>query len=562
MTITSWTELRGRADGDFAAILTDEALAFVVELDSRFAGGRCDLLAGRRERHQRTADGWNPHFLTETAGIRADPQWTVATPAPGLVDRRVEITGPPEARMTVNALNSGAQVWLADFEDATTPTWENLIQGQVNLLAAISGDLEFDTAEGKNYRIGSDPATIVVRPRGWHLVDKHLLIDGRPISASILDFGLYLFHCADKQIARGSGPYFYLPKLEGHREARLWNEIFLAAQEMLGLPRGVIRATVLIETIYAAFEMEEILYELREHCAGLNAGRWDYLFSIIKGFSDRGVDFVLPDRSAVTMTAPMMQAYTGLLVDTCHRRGTHAIGGMSAFIPSRDPATNTAALDQVRQDKQREANGGFDGSWVAHPGLVAICREVFDEIVGTEPHQIRRPVSGVSVTAQDLLAVSKTAGNVTRAGVQANVGVALRYLESWLRGNGAAAINGLMEDVATAEIARCQIWQWIHNKTTMADGDTVTSELVAAVLADEVAAAALELGPAGRTTDARTLFEAVALRDELPPFLTSWAYSRYLLPDPSVARGGRRQQHMYGRYNTAQADYRQDPTRL
>ncbi|MCW2529171.1 MAG: malate synthase [Pseudonocardiales bacterium] len=528
--ITSRIAIRGRTDG-YERILTPEAIAFVVELDGRFAGRRCELLEARRERHQRTSDGWNPDFDPATAAIRSDPHWTVAPPAPGLVDRRVEITGPPEARMTVNALNSGAKVWLADFEDALTPTWANLIQGQLNLLRAIEGELEFD-AGSKHYRVGATPATIVVRPRGWHLVDKHVLIDGRPISASILDFGLYLFHCAAKQIARGSGPYFYLPKLEGHLEARLWNDIFLTAQEMLDLPRGVIRATVLIETIYAAFEMEEILYELREHSAGLNAGRWDYLFSIIKGFSDRGEEFVLPDRAAVTMTAPMMTAYTDLLVDTCHWRGAHAIGGMSAFIPSRDPAANDTALNQVRLDKQREADGGFDGSWVAHPGLVSTCQAVFDETLGREPHQLHRPVSGVSVTAQDLLAVAKTAGGVTLGGVKANVGVALRYLESWLRGSGAVAINGLMEDVATAEIARCQIWQWIHNDTAISDanaGRTVTRELVIGLLDEEMLLAEVELGPTNRLDDARTVFEAVALAEELPPFLTTWAYSRYLL---------------------------------
>jgi len=510
-------------------ILTPEALTFVARLDSVFAGRRCELLAARRERAERLAAGWTPDFNPITAGVRDDPSWQVCPPGPGLVDRRVEITGPPEQRMAVNALNSGAKVWLADMEDANSPTWANLIQGQANLLKTVEGELDFTGPGGKRYAVGPDPATVVVRPRGWHMVDKNMLVDGRPVSAALLDFGLYMFHCAAKQVDGGSGPYFYLPKLEGHLEARLWNDVFVLAQQTLGIPRGTIRATVLIETVHAAFEMEEILYELREHSAGLNAGRWDYLFSIIKAFADRGTDFVLPDRSAVTMTAPFMRAYTSLLVDTCHRRGAHAIGGMSAFIPSKDADTNRAALEQVRLDKQREADDGFDGSWVAHPGLVDTCRTVFDATLGDAPHQVGTLRTDVSVTAQDLLAVAKTPGDVTERGVRANVGVALRYIEAWLKGSGAVAINGLMEDVATAEIARCQIWQWLHNGTPTAEGTVVDHAMVTRMLDDEAAAAAAEIGAGGRVDDARMVFEAVALGDDLPAFLTTWAYSRHLL---------------------------------
>ncbi|MGX7681545.1 malate synthase A [Jatrophihabitans sp. DSM 45814] len=529
----------GPVTADSARILTPEALAFVAALDSRFAARRTDLLGARRQRAASVAAGANPDFDPETAPIRNDSSWQVAPPSPGLSDRRVEITGPPERRMTVNALNSGAKVWLADFEDANTPTWQNLVTGQANLLDAISGTLSFDAPGGKHYEVGPEPATIVVRPRGWHLVDKHLLIDGRPVSGSMLDFGLYFFHCAQRQIANGSGPYFYLPKLESALEARLWNEVFLAAQDLLGVPRGTIRATVLIETIYAAFKMEEILYELRDHSAGLNAGRWDYLFSIIKAFASRGADFVLPDRAAVTMAAPMMQAYAALLVDTCHRRGAHAIGGMSAFIPSKDAAANTKALEQVRLDKLREADLGFDGSWVAHPGLVDTCRTVFDEALGAAPHQITAPDDPVSITASDLLAVSATPGQVTLDGVRANIGVALRYIAAWLAGNGAVAIHGLMEDAATAEISRCQIWQWLHNATPIAsspDAATVDRPLVLRLLDDEAAAAAAEAPPGNRVKDARTVFEAVALADELPPYLTSWAYARYIVTRPSCAK--------------------------
>ncbi len=529
MTLLSRVEVVGPDLDESDRILSPAAVAFILALDNQFAGRRCEVLAERRERAALTAAGWDPDFREDTAAIRDDPSWQVCAPAPGLLDRRVEITGPPERRMTVNALNSGAKVWLADFEDANAPTWPNLLQGQANLLDAVSGTLNFDVG-AKHYEVGPNPATIVVRPRGWHLVEKNLLIDGRPVSASILDFGLYLFHCAQRQIENGSGPYFYLPKLEGHLEARLWNDVFAFAQDWLGIARGTIRATVLIETIWAAFEMDEILYELRDHCAGLNAGRWDYLFSIIKGFSGRGSEYVLPDRSALTMTTPMMRAYTTLLVDTCHRRGAHAIGGMSAFIPSPDPFANVQALAQVRLDKQREADDGFDGSWVAHPGLVATCRDVFDAVLGGRPHQVRTPLQRAVVTRQDLLAVGKTPGQVTLAGVQANIAVGLRYIRAWLGGSGAVAINGLMEDVATAEIARSQIWQWLHNSTPLAEGGEVQRDLVLRLVEVEMASMATEAADA-RMSDTRAVFCAIAVEPDPPLFLTSWAYPRYLVAD-------------------------------
>jgi malate synthase len=501
-------------------ILDPKALDFLVALDSEFAGRRVALLDTRRAKRARYAAGQLPGFLPETAHIRNDPSWRVAPPAAGLVDRRVEVTGPPDRKMTVNALNSGAKVWLADFEDALAPTWDNLMGGQANLIAALDGELDFtDAASGKRYAVGPDPATIVVRPRGWHLAEKHIVVDGRPISASLVDFGLYFFHCAQRQIDAGKGPYFYLPKLESHREARLWNDVFTFAQRYLGLPQGTIRATVLIETITAAFEMDEILWELREHAAGLNAGRWDYIFSVIKNFGQRA-DFVLPDRSDVTMTVPFLRSYTELLVKTCHKRGAHAIGGMAAFIPSRDPAVNEVAFAKVRADKEREAGDGFDGSWVAHPGLVETCSEVFTGVLGTRPHQRERQRDDVAVNADDLLAVDLTPGAVTAAGLRSNVAVALRYFDSWLRGTGAAAIFDLMEDAATAEIARCQVWQWVHHRTPLAGGDVVTEDLVRSIVDEE---------EAGLRPAAARIFLDTALAEELPAFFTADAYAHYLV---------------------------------
>jgi malate synthase len=471
-------------------------------------------------------------FLPETAAIRADSSWRVAPPAPGLVDRRVEITGPTDKKMTINALNSGARVWLADFEDANTPLWENMITGQLNLRDALDRTIDFTSEEGKAYQLRPDDelATIVVRPRGWHLPEKHMLIDGERASGSLVDFALYFFHCAQRQIDKGKGPYFYVAKMESHLEARLWNDAFVLAQDTLGIPQGTIRATVLIETIPAAFEMEEILYELRHHSAGLNAGRWDYLFSIIKKFRTRGPEFVLPERNSVTMTAPMMRAYTELLVKTCHARGAHAMGGMAAFIPSRrDEAVNATALAKVRDDKTRESNDGFDGSWVAHPDLVPICQEVFDGVLGDEPNQLAKQRPDVHVTGADLLTVSKTPGQITEAGLRNNVSVGLQYLASWLAGNGAVAIFNLMEDAATAEISRSQVWQWLHNDIALAEGPTVTTGLVERIIGEELATIEAQLGAAydaPRFEQAVSLFKEVALVDDYAEFLTLPAYER------------------------------------
>ncbi len=515
--------------GPFDEVLTGEALGFVAALQREFGGRRLDLLERRRQRHADLAAGGTLDFLPETADVRAG-DWRVPPPAPGLVDRRVEITGPTEAKMLVNALNSGADVWLADFEDANAPTWDNLAGGQLNLIRALDRTIDFTSPEGKQYRLGERLATIVVRPRGWHLPEKHVRVDGEPVAGALFDFGLHAFHCARRQLDAGHGPYFYLPKLQSHLEARLWNDVFLLAQQRLDLPRGTIRATVLIETVPAAFEMDEILYELREHAAGLNAGRWDYLFSMIKEFRERGAEFLLPDRNAVTMTAPMMRAYTDLLVRTCHRRGAHALGGMAAFIPSRrDPEVNERALAKVREDKEREAGDGFDGSWVAHPDLVPVCREVFDRALGDRPNQLGTLREDVSVGATDLLAVAKTPGEPTEAGLRNDVGVALQYLAAWLGGNGAVAVYNLMEDVATAEIARSQVWQWVHAGVRLAGGEQVTADLVRRIEDEELAAIRAAQGEAydeARFAAARELFEQVALADDFPEFLTLPAYER------------------------------------
>jgi malate synthase len=499
------------APGDHR-IITPEALAFVAGLHREFDSTRRQLLAERGARQAGIAAGALPDFLDETLHIRDDPSWRVAPIVPDLTDRRVEITGPVDRKMVINALNSGAKVYMADFEDANSPTWSNCIEGQANLVDAIEGTISLDQGD-KRYRLQDDVATLLVRPRGWHLPEKHLLVDGEPISGALFDFGLYMFHSAQRTLGRGSGPYFYLAKLEGHREARLWNDVFSYAQDALGIPRGTIRATVLIETILAAFEMEEILYELREHSAGLNAGRWDYIFSVIKKFRDRE-DFILPDRAQVTMTVPFMRAYTELLVKTCHRRGAHAIGGMAAFIPSRrDPAVNEIALARVREDKHREASDGFDGSWVAHPDLVAVAMEEFDAHLGDRPNQIERLREDVSTTAAGLLDVAATPGQVTEDGVRLNVSVGIQYIASWLAGTGAAAINNLMEDAATAEISRSQIWQWVHH-------GRVEAARVREIQAEELA----RLGPGYE--EAAAIFTEVALADDFPEFLTLPAYER------------------------------------
>jgi malate synthase len=532
LTVATRVEITGPAEERYVEVLSPRALELLVLLHDALAGPRGDALAARRRRQAQLSGGGTLDFLPETAHIRADDSWRVAAPAPGLVDRRVEITGPTTRKMTVNALNSGANVWLADFEDANTPLWPNMIEGQLNLKDALDRTIDFTSDEGKSYALGPDEglATIVVRPRGWHLDEKHLFIDGRRASGSLTDFALYMSACAQRQLDKGKGPYFYLPKLESHLEARLWNDAFNIAQDYLGIARGTIRATALIETIPAAFEMEEILYELREHSAGLNAGRWDYLFSVIKKFRTRGRDFVLPERNAVTMTAPFMRAYTELLVATCHKRGAFAMGGMAAFIPSRrDPSVNESALRKVREDKTREAGDGFDGSWVAHPELVPVCKEVFDSVLGAEPNQLGRQRPEVSVSAADLLAVSATPGGVTEAGLRGNISVALQYLAAWLGGTGAVAIFNLMEDAATAEISRSQVWQWIHGEVILDDGPLVTKDVVERMIDEELGKIREVVGDSfdtARYGQAVALFTEVALADSFAEFLTLPAYER------------------------------------
>jgi malate synthase len=502
-------ELRGERDEE---ILAGDALEFVADLQRTFAGGREELLAARGKRQERLLAGELPDFLGETRPVREDGSWRVAEAPPDLRDRRVEITGPTDRKMVINALNSGARVFMADFEDANSPTWSNLVEGQRNMIDAIERTISLDT-DGKSYRLNEQTATLLVRPRGWHLPERHLLVDGEPVSGSLFDFGLFMFHSAKRALANGTGPYFYLPKLESHLEARLWNDVFVHAQDALGIPRGTIRATVLIETILAAFEMEEILYELREHSAGLNAGRWDYIFSVIKKFRHRD-NFVLPDRSAVTMTVPFMRAYTELLVKTCHRRGAFAMGGMAAFIPNRrDPEVTETALAKVREDKLREAGDGFDGTWVAHPDLVPTATEEFDAVLGDRPNQLDRRRPEVSVTAAELLSVPETPVEITEAGVRQNVSVGIRYLAAWLNGTGAAAIDNLMEDVATAEISRSQLWQWVRH-------DRVDRDRVVEIADDDMAA----LPETPRLDEARHVFEQVALADEFVDFLTLPAY--------------------------------------
>ena len=499
-------------------VLTEEALRFVVALHREFNPVRKALLERRQALWERYKAGEKPDFLQETAFVRGGA-WRVAEAPPDLLDRRVEITGPVDRKMIINALNSGAKVFMADFEDALSPTWDNVIRGQKNLYDAVRRQIDFVSPEGKEYKLKEKTATLVVRPRGWHLVEKHVYVDGEPISASLFDFGLYFFHNAHELLRRGSGPYFYLPKLESHLEARLWNEVFNFAQDYLKIPRGTIRATVLIETILAAFEMEEILYELKEHAAGLNAGRWDYIFSCIKKFATTAPIF--PDRAQVTMTVPFMKAYTELLVKSCHIHEAHAIGGMAAFIPSRkDPQVNERAFQQVRADKEREASQGFDGTWVAHPDLVAM--EVFDRYLGDKPHQKHVKREDVHVTAADLLNFHVPEGRVTEAGLRNNISVALQYLNQWLLGNGAAAIFNLMEDAATAEISRAQLWQWVHRGAQLEDGRPVTPDLYQKVKEEELA----KLGGRDkeRYREAEEILDKLVLSEEFVEFLTLVAY--------------------------------------
>src|ERR1700689_738626 len=522
-------EIAGETQPDAARVLTPDALAFVARLHRAFNPTRLRLLEARATRQAALDAGERPGLLAETAGIRA-PHWSVAAPPPALAERHVEITGPADRKMMINALNSGESGFMADLEDSLAPTWANIVRPHGNVICAVQGTLSYESPDGRTYRLAPKLATLLMRPRGWHLDESHMRVDGQPVPASLFDFGMFCFHHARPLAARGAGPFFYLPKMESHREARLWNDVFVAAQGTLGIPRGTIRATVLIETILAAFEMEEILYELRGHGAALNAGRWDYLFSIIKKFRTRGKEFVLPERNSVTMTAPFMRAYTELLVRTCHSRGAHAMGGMAAFIPSRrDPEVNPKALAKVRDDKQRESSDGFDGSWVAHPDLVPVCREIFDPVLGDTPNQLGRLRAEVQVTAADLLSVSSTPGQVTEAGLRNNVSVGLQYLANCLPGNGAVAIFNLMEDAATAEISRSQVWQWLHNDVSLAEGQQVTAGLVEQIITEELAGIREQYGAAfdpAQFDQAVALFKEVALADDYADFLTIPAYER------------------------------------
>jgi malate synthase len=526
-------EIHAPVSGRMEEVVTDDALEFVSGLHRRFESTRQELLRKRAERMAGLQNGGTLEFLDETREIRQG-DWSVAHAPPDLQDRRVEITGPTQRKMVINALNSGARGFMADFEDSNSPTWQNMIEGHVNLTDAIEGTIEFTQDDGKEYRLGDEVATLLVRPRGWHLPEKHLTVDGEPIAGAFVDFGFYFFHNAQRLLDKGSGPYFYLPKMESYLEARLWNDVFNHAEDELGIERGTVRATVLIETVPAAFQMHEILYELREHGASLNAGRWDYMFSMIKCFRDRA-EFMLPDRNSVTMTVPFMRAYTELLVKTCHRRGAHAMGGMAAFIPSRtDEEANEKAQAKLRDDKKREANDGFDGTWVAHPDSVKNAMAQFDAVLGDRPNQVDRLRDDVSVSAGDLLDVGSTPGDITEEGLRNDVNVGIQYISSWLRGNGAAGIYGLMEDAATAEIARSQVWQWLRHGAELTNGERVTPELVRRLEDEELERIRSEIGDdewfeqQGRPNESRMLFEQVALAEDFPEFLTLPAYD-YLL---------------------------------
>ena len=521
---TDAVDIRGPVTAAYAEVLTPDAVAFIVELHRRFDERRRELLERRAARQAEIDNGALPDFLPETAGIR-NADWTVAPIPSDLQDRRVEITGPVDRKMIINALNSGANVFMADFEDSNSPTWHNNLQGQINLRDAVEGSISFEGPEGKQYRLNENIATLLVRPRGWHLVEKHVIIDGQPVSGSLFDFGLYFFHNATRLVNKGTGPYFYLPKLESHLEARLWNDVFRFAQDYVVLPRGTIRATVLIETILAAFEMDEILWELRDHSAGLNCGRWDYIFSFIKKFRNRP-DFTLPNRAQVTMDKAFLNAYVQLLIRTCHRRGIHAMGGMAAQIPIKnDPAANEAALDKVRQDKLREVKAGHDGTWVAHPGLVEVAKGIFDEHM-TTPNQIHVKREDVRVTQGDLLA--RHEGEITEAGLRLNVDVGIQYLASWLSGNGCVPIYNLMEDAATAEISRAQVWQWVRHKAALSDGRAITPDLVRSTISEQLSDFRGRLGDeafnAGRYELAGELFMDMMTSDEFSEFLTLPAY--------------------------------------
>lgn len=510
-------------------ILTPDALRFIAKLHRKFNPTRLALLTQRQARQEKIDRGQNPDFLSTTAEIRNDASWQVAPTPPDLQKRWVEITGPTDKKMLINALNSGADVFMADFEDANSPTWKNMVEGQANLIEAIAGTISFTSPEGKKYELNKQTAVLLMRPRGWHLNEKHVTVDGEPVSASLFDFGLYFFHNVKNLIKKGSGPYFYLPKLESHLEARLWNDVFLFVQNELEIPAGTIRATVLIETILAAFEMEEILYELREHSAGLNAGRWDYIFSIIKKFRARS-DFIFPDRAQITMNVPFMRAYTELLIATCHKRGAHAMGGMAAFVPSRkDVDINKNALEKVREDKLRESSDGFDGTWVAHPDLVSVAHDIFSAALNQNPHQKQKKINASHVTAKELLNFDIAGGKITEEGMRKDISVTLIYLDSWLCGVGAAAIYNLMEDVATAEICRSQLWQWIHHpKAILNDGTKITPELYRRFADQEMEKIKKIYGekvlPSHQLTAARELLDKLVLNEQFSEFLTLEAY--------------------------------------
>ena len=512
-------EIKAPVNDKQASILTPEALRFIASLAGEFDARRQELLARRKVRQAEVDAGKLPDFLPETAEIRA-AKW-IAAPIPvDLMDRRVEITGPVDRKMIINALNSGANMFMADLEDANSPVWGNNVDGQYNLRDAVNRAIDYTSPEGKSYKLNDKIATLLVRPRGWHLEEKHALVGGRPMSGSLFDFGLYFFHNAKSLIARGAGPYFYLPKLESHLEARLWNDVFNFAQDAIGVPRGTIRATVLIETIFGAFEMDEILYELREHSSGLNCGRWDYMFSFIKKFRNHP-EFMLPNRSEVTMERHFLKSYVDLLIQTCHRREIHAMGGMAAQVPIKnDPVANQQALDKVRADKLREVLAGHDGTWVAHPGLVPIAKEIFDEHM-KGPNQIYRKREEVHVTAKDLLTVPT--GTITEAGLRWNIDVGLQYLEAWLRGIGCVPIYNLMEDAATAEICRAQVWQWVKHGAKLDDGRVVTAEMVRHATEEELEALKSKLGP-GRFADAGRIFGQMMTTGDFPEFLTLAAY--------------------------------------
>jgi malate synthase len=526
-TMATRLELQGQAEACFDEVLSPNALEFISELHAEFEERRQELLRARAERRARLAEGELLDFLPETEDIRSG-DWTVAPVPEALQQRWVEITGPTDRKMVINALNSGADGFMADFEDANSPTWHNMVQGHLNLRDAILGTITYDGSDGRHYELVEDPATLLVRPRGWHLDERHVIVDGEPVAGGLFDFGMYFFNSGPPLIASGLAPFLYLPKMESHLEARLWNDVFDYAEDRVGMERGTIKATVLIETLPAAFEMDEILFELREHSAGLNAGRWDYIFSSIKCFAGRR-DMVLPDRGDVTMTVPFMRAYTELLAATCHRRGAHAMGGMAALIPSRrDEEANEKALAGVRADKEREVKQGYDGTWVAHPDLVPVAREVFEQGLGGAPNQLSMQRPDVSVGAAELLSLAETPGAITEAGLRTDVNVGFQYLSFWLGGRGAAAINSLMEDAATAEISRSQIWQWVHHGVQLEDGRTVTAELVRQVLDEETAKIRAEVGEetwlAGRPEETREIFERVALTEPLVEFLTLEAY--------------------------------------